>query len=84
MSSMWGNKLRCSIFGESHSQAIGVVIDGLPAGFAIDFESLRQFQARRAPGKNRMSTARQEADFANVLCGFHNGVTTGTPLCAVI
>ncbi|MBR6607858.1 MAG: chorismate synthase, partial [Oscillospiraceae bacterium] len=58
MSSNWGNQLKLSVFGESHGAAIGVVIDGLPAGEEIDLEQLLAFSDRRRPGKNRFSTPR--------------------------
>ena len=62
MSSMTGNKIKISVFGQSHSKAIGVVIDGLPAGKKIDMEKVNEFMARRAPGKNSLSTSRKESD----------------------
>lgn len=84
MSGMWGNKLKVSIFGESHGVGIGVTIDGFPAGFEIDMDSIMKEMARRAPGMSKLSTARKEADKPEILSGFFNGRTTGTPLCAVI
>src|SRR5699024_6532506 len=68
----------------SHSAAIGVVIDGLPAGIALDEEKLQKFLDRRAPGKSRYSTARKEADRPEFLSGLVDGVTCGAPLAAVI
>ena len=84
MSSMTGNKIRISVFGQSHSKAIGVVIDGLPAAKKIDMEKVNEFMARRAPGKNSLSTARKESDTPEILSGLVNGVTCGAPLCMVI
>ncbi len=84
MSSTWGNSFKISIFGESHSSAIGVCIDGLPSGFKLDMEKLIKFTQRRAPGKNKMSTSRKEADAPNIISGLVNGVTTGTPLACII
>lgn len=84
MSSEFGNKLRVSLFGESHGKAIGVLIDGLPAGEAIDFEALNRFLQRRRPGQGALTSARQEADLPQVLSGLKDGKTTGTPLCAII
>ena len=52
MSSSFGSSVKVQIFGQSHSTAIGVVVDGLPAGEAVDLEELASFMARRAPGKN--------------------------------
>ena len=84
MSSEFGKILRVSIFGQSHGRAIGVNIDGLPAGEPIDFEELQRFLDRRAPGRSPQSTRRREEDRPNVLSGVENGVTCGAPLCAVI
>ena len=84
MSSTWGEKIRISIFGGSHTRAIGVNIEGLPAGEPICWEQVLGQMARRAPGKSPMSTARREADEPHILSGVFEGKTTGTPLCAVI
>ncbi len=84
MSSMTGNKIKISVFGQSHSKGLGVVIDGLPAGKKIDMEKVQKFMQRRAPGRNSLSTQRKEADAPEILSGFVNGVTCGAPLCAVI
>ena len=84
MSSEFGSLLKISVFGQSHGKAIGVVVDGLPAGEAIDLEELDRFLARRRTGKNRLSTARKESDVPVFLSGLENGVTCGAPLCAVI
>lgn len=66
MSSNFGDKLKISIFGQSHSKAIGVVIDGLPAGIDIDMDKIYEFMARRAPGKNQYSTQRKEKDLPQI------------------
>jgi len=84
MGSIYDGKIRVSIFGQSHSQGIGVVIDGLPAGLKIDEAELNKFMQRRAPGKNKMSTQRKEADRPIFLSGIVDGITCGAPLCAVI
>lgn len=84
MSSDFGKILRVSVFGQSHGRAIGAVIDGLPAGFAIDGEELRGFLSRRAPGNSPWSTPRREADDPVFLSGVIDGVTTGSPVCAII
>lgn len=84
MSGVWGSNVKISIFGESHGNAIGINIDGLPSGFEIDMEKVRIEMERRAPGKNELSTARKEADLPEILSGFFQGKTTGTPLCAII
>jgi len=84
MSSQYGKKIKISVFGQSHSPAIGVNIDGLPAGIKLDIEELRSFMRRRAPGQNDVSTARKEDDEPEILSGLVNGVTCGAPLAIVI
>lgn len=84
MSSEFGHLLKISVFGQSHGKAIGVVVDGLPAGEAIDLDELQAFLDRRKPGKNRLSTARKESDAPTFLSGLENGKTCGAPLCAVM
>lgn len=84
MSSAFGKTLKLSVFGQSHGTAIGVSIDGLPAGEAIDLEELNAFLGRRKPGNSPLSTARKEADLPVFLSGLENGVTCGFPLCAMI
>ena len=84
MSSVFGENIKFSVFGQSHSEGIGVVIDGLPAGESIDMQRVADFMARRAPGRNPGDTPRREADAARVLSGLAEGVTCGAPLCAVI
>ena len=84
MSSTFGKNLHISVFGGSHTEAIGVVIDGLPAGETIDQDALLRQMARRAPGRDKSSTPRKESDIPRVLCGLLDGVTTGAPLCLII
>ncbi|MBO5940996.1 MAG: chorismate synthase [Kiritimatiellae bacterium] len=84
MSSSYGDNFRISVFGESHSSAIGVTIEGLPAGSKIDFGKLRKFLERRAPGRDGFSTSRSEADVPEFLCGVKNGVATGSPITAIV
>lgn len=84
MSSSWGTHIKLSIFGESHGGGIGAVLDGLPAGEAIDLDALHAFAKRRAPGNSLASTARKEEDLPEILSGLVNGITCGTPLAAVI
>ena len=76
--------MKYSIFGESHGPAIGVVLEGVPAGLELDLDAIRFDLSRRAPGKNALSTARREADEPRILSGVFEGRTTGAPLCAVI
>lgn len=84
MSCSFGEKFRITVFGQSHSEAIGVVIDGIPAGIKLDTEKIGRFMARRAPGKNAYSTKRKEADIPEIISGVVDGITCGAPLCAVI
>lgn len=85
MASTFGNALRVTIFGQSHSPAIGCVVEGLPAGFAPDLDELKAFMARRAPGQASWSTPRKEADLPHVLSGLNQrGETCGAPLAIVI
>ena len=84
MSSTYGENLKISIFGQSHSEAIGVVIDGLPAGFEVDMDELGEFLARRAPGQGKHTTSRKEPDRPEFLSGLAGGKTCGAPLAAVI
>ncbi len=80
----WGNKIKISIFGESHGAAIGVVLDGIPSGLSLDMDFIRHEMLRRAPGQNALSTPRKEADEVEILSGVMNSVTTGTPICGII
>ncbi len=84
MANSYGKIFRISLFGESHSEAIGVVIDGVPSGVALDMEELAFEMSRRAPGQNAFSTPRAESDIPEILSGVFNGKTTGTPICVVI
>ena len=84
MASQYGKKIRIAIFGQSHSPAIGVSIEGLPAGITLDMELLRAFLMRRAPGQNDLATPRAEDGAPEFLSGLVNGVTCGAPLAAII
>lgn len=84
MSGVWGNKIKLSIFGESHGKAIGIVIDGLKSGIEIDIDYIKNEMERRAPGASPLSTPRKETDKFDILSGYFNGRTTGTPLSAII
>ena len=84
MSSSWGGPIRISVFGESHGEAIGVVLDTLPAGEPIDPQEIMVQMERRSPGRSRSSTPRREEDLPQVVSGLLHGKTTGTPLCALI
>ncbi len=83
MKSIFGDQIQICLFGESHSPAVGVVLNGLAPGIRLDLEFIQsQMDKRRAKG--RISTARREADEVRFLSGFFNGYTTGTPLCLLI
>ena len=84
MSSVYGTNLHISIFGQSHSDAIGVAVDGIPSGKKIDTEELMYFMQRRSPGRNEYSSKRNEADIPEIISGLFNGYTCGAPLAAVI
>lgn len=85
MSSSFGNNIKYSVFGQSHGQAVGVVVDRFPAGEFVDVEALKKFLARRKPGQSKLTTSRQESDEPIILSGLNeNGTTCGAPLCAVI
>ena len=84
MSSTYGENLKLSIFGQSHGPAIGMTLDGIPAGLPVDTEKLQQFLNRRAPGQNDWSTPRKEEDRPEFLGGILYGYTCGAPIAAVI
>ena len=83
-STFTGQRLRLSIFGQSHSAAVGMTLDGLPAGIPVDLDALQTFLNRRAPGRNDWSTPRKEEDRPEFLCGLKDGFTCGAPLTAII
>ena len=84
MKSTYGEKLKITIYGESHSESIGVTIEGFPADFPVDEEKLAAFMARRAPGRDEFSTPRKEADKVEFLSGITDGLTDGGTIHAVI
>lgn len=84
MSSTYGEMLKLSIFGQSHGAAIGMTLDGIPAGLPVDLDKLQEFMNRRAPGQNDWSTPRKEEDRPEFLAGILNGYTCGAPIAAVI
>lgn len=81
MASQFGERLRVSIYGESHGNGIGALIEGLPAGEHIDFERLMRFMERRQGGRNALSTARKEPDVPEFVSGVFEDKTTGFPVC---
>lgn len=80
----YGEHLKVSIFGESHGNGIGIVIDGLPPGLPVDETYIASEMQRRAPGNSRLATPRKEPDQVELLSGVFQGVTTGAPLCGMI
>ncbi|GAB3771523.1 chorismate synthase [Spirosoma horti] len=84
MSSTYGTLFKISTFGESHGSAIGVVIDGCPAGLAFDTDFIQHELDRRKPGQSRITTQRREADEFEVLSGVFEGLTQGTPIALII
>ena len=84
MSSSYGENIRLNIFGQSHSPAIGMTLEGIPAGEHIDLDQLQRFMERRAPGRRAYSTARREADAPEFLSGIRGEYTCGAPLTAII
>ena len=84
MGATYKNNIELTIFGESHGKAIGITIGNLPSGIQIDLGEVSRDMKRRAPGQNKMSTARKEADQVEILSGLQDGITTGAPLTGVI
>ena len=84
MSSTYGEILKLSIFGQSHGPAIGMTLDGIPAGLSVDFDALQSFLDRRAPGQDSYATARKEADKPDFLSGIVDNYTCGAPIAAII
>lgn len=84
MSGTWGRNIKYTIFGESHGEGVGVVIDNLPPGIELDISKIRVDMARRRPGNSSIATSRNELDEFEILSGYFNNRTTGSPLCAFI
>ena len=84
MSSIWGKYFTVDIFGESHGSKIGVVLNGLPSGVQLDLDRIQAFMDRRRAGSEAWTTSRREPDKLNIVSGFFEGRTTGTPLCMMI
>lgn len=82
--STFGETFRISTWGESHGAALGVVIDGVPAGLTLDLAHIQQFMDRRKPGQSKFTTARNEADAIEILSGVFEGKTTGTPISMMV
>lgn len=84
MSSTYGESIKLSIFGQSHGNAIGMTLDGIPAGLPVDHTKLQAFLNRRAPGQHEYDTPRKEEDSPEFLSGIVNGYTCGAPIAAII
>lgn len=82
--STFGETFRISTWGESHGAALGVVVDGVPAGLTLDLAHIQQFMDRRKPGQSKFTTARNEADAIEILSGVFEGKTTGTPISMMV
>ncbi len=84
MSGMWGNKIKLSIFGESHGEAVGITVCGLPAGMEVDLDFIKSELRRRAGGHDEFSTPRLEKDEFKFIGGVFNGRLSGSPVCCII
>lgn len=80
----FGNLLKITTWGESHGPAVGVVIDGCPAGIKISEKDIQKELDRRKPGQNKLTTERKESDIAEILSGVFRGKTTGTPISIMV
>ena len=78
------DSITLTVGGESHAKALSVILEGVKSGEEINMEELKKFMKRRAPGKDKLSTPRSEADEPIILSGINNGFTTGSPICAII
>jgi chorismate synthase len=82
--STFGNIFKITTFGESHSKAVGVVVDNFPSNFAIDFDAIQTQLNRRKPGQSDITTPRSESDTFTVLSGTENGKSLGSPICFMV
>lgn len=82
--SNYGNLFQISTWGESHGNALGVVVDGCPAGLSLGEDDIQKYLDRRKPGQTRISTPRKEADQVEILSGIFEGKTTGTPISMLV
>ena len=82
--STFGNRISVTTWGESHGKALGVVIDGFPAGLKLSEEDIQPYLDRRKPGQSKYTTARAEGDEVVILSGVFEGITTGTPISLMI
>ena len=84
MNNTFGTLFTATTFGESHGKALGVIIDGVPAGIPIDENFIQSELDRRKPGQSSVSTARKESDTGEILSGVFDGVSTGTPIAILL
>ncbi|TGK01586.1 chorismate synthase [Leptospira langatensis] len=84
MPSSWGKIFKVSTFGESHGEAVGVVVEGVPAGIPIRLEEIQKDLSRRRPGQSKLTTPRDESDTVQVLSGVFEGKTIGSPIALVV
>ena len=82
--STYGNIFKISTWGESHGKALGVIVDGCPAGINLCEEDIQKFLNRRKPGQSKFTTQRNEDDKVEILSGVFNGKTTGTPISMIV
>ena len=80
----FGRFFRCTTFGESHGRALGVVVDGCPAGVEFTEDDVQPLMDRRRPGKDEISSPRDEADVVEILSGTYEGITTGMPVAMLV
>ena len=80
----FGQLFKITTFGESHGAALGVIIDGCPAGLNIDVDFIQQELNRRKPGQSSITTQRKEDESFEILSGVFDGATTGTPICMMV
>ena len=84
MSSQFGECFKISTFGESHGDAVGVVVDGCPGNFEVSLEHIQEELARRKPGQSSISTQRKEPDEVEIVSGLFDGKTLGTPIALLV
>ena len=80
----FGQLFRITTFGESHGEAIGVIIDGCPSNLVVDMDFIQSELDKRKPGQSKITTQRKESDTVQILSGVFEGKTTGTPIAMII
>ncbi|MDB5256041.1 MAG: aroC [Chitinophagaceae bacterium] len=84
MSNSYGTLFRISTFGESHGEAVGVIVDGCPAGITVDLDFIQSELDRRKPGQSKITTQRKEEDRIEILSGVFEGKSTGSPIAMMV